>query len=142
MQEQEIFDHIEAGRHQELYHEWAKSGTWSVRYKLARKGIETFIAMQKVLVEQATPEQEAYDYYMENIERFELDYKQEIKDTDEEVIKRYRKLNKVLAEKYEAMKLPVTTLASTMTWEQLREAGNPLWMVNKTAKEIAKLQKN
>ena len=40
MQEQEIFDHIEAGRHQELYHEWAKSGTWSVRYKLARKGYE------------------------------------------------------------------------------------------------------
>ena len=37
MQEQEIFDHIEAGRHQELYHEWAESGTWSVRYKLARK---------------------------------------------------------------------------------------------------------
>lgn len=109
---------------------------------IGKPGIETFIAMQKVLVEQATPEQEAYDYYMENIERFELDYKQEIKDTDEEVIKRYRKLNKVLAEKYEAMKLPVTTLASTMTWEQLREAGNPLWMVNKTAKEIAKLQKN
>ena len=46
-----------------------------------------------------------------------------------------------LAEKYEVMKLPVTTLASTMTWEQLREAGNPLWMVNKSAKEIAKLQK-
>lgn len=109
---------------------------------IGKPGIETFIAMQKVLVEQATPEQEAYDYYMENIERFELDYKQEIKDTDEEVIKRYRKLNKVLAEKYEAMKLPVTTLASTMTWEQLREAGNPLWMVNKSAKEIAKLQKN
>lgn len=40
MQEQEIFDHIEAGRHQELYHEWAESGTWSVRYKLARKGYE------------------------------------------------------------------------------------------------------
>lgn len=109
---------------------------------IGKPGIETFIAMQKVLVEQATPEQEAYDYYMENIERFELDYKQEIKDTDEEVIKRYRKLNKVLAEKYEAMKLPVTTLASTMTWEQLREAGNPLWMANKSAKEIAKLQKN
>lgn len=40
MQEQEIFDHIETGRHQELYHEWATSGTWSVRYKLARKGYE------------------------------------------------------------------------------------------------------
>lgn len=40
MQEQEVFDHIEAGRHQELYHEWAESGTWSVRYKLARKGYE------------------------------------------------------------------------------------------------------
>ena len=40
MQEQEIFDHIETGRHQDLYHKWAKSGTWSVRYKLARKGYE------------------------------------------------------------------------------------------------------
>lgn len=40
MQEQEIFDHIEAGRHQELYHEWATSDKWSVRYKLARKGYE------------------------------------------------------------------------------------------------------
>lgn len=40
MQEQEIFDHIEAGRHQEMYHEWAETGTWSVRYKLARKGCE------------------------------------------------------------------------------------------------------
>lgn len=40
MKELEIFDHIEAGRHQELYQEWAKTGTWSVRYKLARKGYE------------------------------------------------------------------------------------------------------
>jgi hypothetical protein len=40
MKELEIFDHIEAGRHQELYPEWAKTGTWSVRYKLARKGYE------------------------------------------------------------------------------------------------------
>lgn len=38
MQEQEMFDHIEAGRYQELYQEWAETGTWSVRYKLARKG--------------------------------------------------------------------------------------------------------
>lgn len=30
MKEQEIFDHIEAGRHQELYPEWAKTDTWSV----------------------------------------------------------------------------------------------------------------
>ena len=40
MQEQEIFDHIEVGSHRELYQEWAKTGTWSVRYKLARKGYE------------------------------------------------------------------------------------------------------
>lgn len=108
---------------------------------IGKPGIETFIAMQKVLASQVTPEQKAYDYYMENRESFELDYKQEIKDTDEEVIKRYRKLNEILAEKYEAMKLPTTTLAATMTWEQLREAGNPLWMISKSAKEIMALQK-
>lgn len=109
---------------------------------IGKPGIETFLAIHKVLAEQATPEQAAYDYYMENRERFESDYKQEIKDSGEEVVKRYRKLGNILAEKYEAMKLPVTTLESTMTWEQLREAGNTLWMTNKSAKEIAKLQKN
>lgn len=50
MKEQEIFDHIEAGRHQELYPEWAKTGTWSVRYKLARKGYELDIVINKDII--------------------------------------------------------------------------------------------
>lgn len=50
MKELEIFDHIEAGRHQELYQEWAKTGTWSVRYKLARKGYELDIVINKDII--------------------------------------------------------------------------------------------
>lgn len=157
------FIHTEQAKHK--WTEWAKTASYKVRWALRRndecaeilandptdeirsdvvtrnpqylsclvgkKGYDTFKAIQKVLASQPIPEQKAYDYYMKFRQQFDSTNKRFINELDD-----------ALVEKYKAISVPITPLTATMTWEQLREIGNPRWMVSKSANEIIALQNN
>lgn len=44
--------------------------------------------------------------------------------------------DKALVEKYNALKLPVSPIEATMTWEQLYAINNPRWMNSLSAYDI------
>lgn len=150
MKELEIFDHIEAGRHQELYPEWAKTGTWSVRYKLARKGYELDILahdedeqiravaqmnhpeMVENYLESSPDMREMYRCILEMtyVDNRILDCQINYWDCSRDGITATLKTKKASQEEVASL------LHATMSPAELYESGSHLWAKNLRVKEV------
>lgn len=162
MEVTEMVGHIMAGRHQELYPEWAKTGPLTVRRKLATVGYEldTLIkdgdagvrhnAMlgRMEIIRQGIP-------YVENVnELYSVVYSEPHVDTDilehilTELLKcttglRPEKLQlKAVRTKLSATLHTPTLMETTMTSEALYDAGSPLWAKKMSIGNIWDIQRS
>ena len=94
-----------------------------VKQLIGKKGMSTFETMRDILASQPSPDKKTFDYYMEFRKRYEGSRLLEYRD-------------KALVEKYNALKLPVSPIEATMTWEQLYAINNPRWMNSLSAYDI------
>lgn len=94
-----------------------------VKQLIGKKGMSTFETIRDILASQPAPDRETFDYYMEFRKRYEGSRLLEHRD-------------KALVEKYNALKLPVSPIEATMTWEQLYAINNPRWMNSLSAYDI------
>lgn len=150
MKELEIFDHIEAGRHQELYQEWAKTGTWSVRYKLARKGYELDILAhdedEQIRATAQINHPGAVENYLESFPDMRLMYRciLDMAYVDSRILDcqinywDYSRdgITTTLKTKKAAQEEVASLLHTTMSPAELYKSGSHLWAKNLRVKEV------
>lgn len=150
MKELEIFDHIEAGRHQELYPEWAKTGTWSVRYKLARKGYELDTLAhdedEQIRAAAQMNHPEMLETYLNSNPNMQLMYRNilEMAYVDSRILDcqiaywdcSRDGITATLKTKKASQEEVVSLLHTTMSPVELYESGSHLWAKNLRVKEV------